>query len=414
MAKQLLILGHVWPEPMTTAAGCRMKQLMEAFLAMGYRVHFASTATKTPHSMDLESMGIATAAIELNNPSFDGFVQNLNPDLVVFDRFMVEEQFGWRVAEQAPKAIRILNTEDLHSLRKTREEALKTGEGFSVQQWMDHPMTLRECASIYRSDCSLLISTFEIDLLEKNMGIPKALMLYLPFMVGHISRETIANWPSFEKRRDFVHIGNGRHRPNVDSIELLKHRIWQLIRREIPDARLLIHGAYLPRHINEMHDPETGFLVEGWTDDLEGTLKGARLLLAPLRFGAGIKGKLLDAMLQGIPSVTTSTGTEGMKGELPWNGAVEDDWEAFARQSVELYKNQEKWETAQSHGIDLVHEFHDGHKHRDRLYKHLFQLENELRAHRLKNPTGRILQDQIHSSSKYMAKWIEAKQGLSQ
>ena len=412
MAKQLLILGHVWPEPETTAAGSRMKQLLEAFKAMGYHIDFASTATRTPHSMDLDSKGISTASIELNNPSFDRFVKNLDPDFVVFDRFMVEEQFGWRVAEQLPNAIRILNTEDLHSLRKAREETHRAGEGFTVQQWMDHPMTLREVASIYRSDCSLLISSFEMELLEKNLGIPKALLLYLPFMVEGVSRETLEDWPSFEKRRDFVHIGNGRHRPNVDSIHLLKSELWPQISKSLPGAKLHVHGAYLPQEVLEMHDPKTGFLVEGWTDDLKGTLQNARVLLAPLRFGAGIKGKLLDAMLHGIPSVTTTIGTEGMKGDRPWNGAVEDDPQSFAREAVELYQNREKWEEAQSHGEGLILEHFDHRRHREALKGHLAQLERKLGVHRDQNFIGKILQQEIHSSSKYMAKWIEAKNPL--
>jgi len=409
MAKQLLILGHVWPEPETTAAGSRMKQLLEAFKAMGYHIDFASTATRTPHSMDLDSMGISTASIELNNPSFDRFVKNLAPDLVVFDRFMVEEQFGWRVAEQLPNAIRILNTEDLHSLRKAREETHRAGEGFTVQQWMDHPMTLREVASIYRSDCSLLISSFEMELLEKNLGIPKALLLYLPFMVEGVSRETLEDWPSFEKRRDFIHIGNGRHRPNVDSIHLLRSELWPQISKSLPGAKLHVHGAYLPQEVLEMHVPKTGFLVEGWTEYLKGTLQNARVLLAPLRFGAGIKGKLLDAMLYGIPSVTTTIGSEGMKGDRPWNGAVEDDLEAFAREAVELYQNRKKWEKAQSHGEELVREHFDKWVHREALKGHLEQLERELDEHRGQNFIGRMLGHEIHSSTKFMAKWIEEK-----
>ncbi len=376
---------------------------------MGYRIEFASTATMTPHSMDLESLGIATTGIELNNPSFDGFVKKLVPDLVVFDRFMVEEQFGWRVAEQVPRAIRMLNTEDLHSLRKAREEAHGAGERFSLKNWKDHPMTLRECASIYRSDCSLLISTFEMELLEKGLGIPKSLLLYLPFMVGGITPETLENWPSFDKRRDFVHIGNGRHRPNVDSIRLLKFELWPQIKKSLPEAKLHIYGAYLPREILEMHDPKSGFYVEGWTEDLEGTLQNARVLLAPLRFGAGIKGKLLDAMLHGIPSVTTSIGSEGMKGKLPWNGAVEDDGEVFVQQAVELYQNREKWEKAQSHGEELVREHFDKRIHREALKTHLAHLEDKLDDHRSQNLIGKILGHEIHSSTKYMAKWIEEK-----
>lgn len=388
-----------------------MEQLLGAFIEFGHRITFASTARRTAHGLDLESMGVRTVPIVLNHPSFDVFVNEENPDLVIFDRFMVEEQFGWRVAEQAPKALRLLNTEDLHSLRKAREEAHRGGRDFSLQQWKAHPMAMRELASLYRSDCSLVISVFEMELL-KELGMPRAQLLHLPFMVAPLSQETVDQWPGYEDRRDFICIGNGKHAPNVDSIKFLKHTIWPLIRSGLPGAKLHIHGAYLPRQLQEMHDPKSGFMVEGWAEDLPGTYQRARLLLAPLRFGAGIKGKLLDAMYQGTPSITSPIGVEGMHGELPWNGAVAKDPKTFAKAAVELYRNKALWEQAQGNGIELVNALYDKKGLQARLKERLAHLENQLGSHRRGNLIGRMLMDQIHASNKYMAKWIQAKNKL--
>ncbi len=98
MAKKLLVIGHVWPEPKTTAAGCRMLQLLETFISFGYEITFASTAAKTEFSLNLNDLGITEAAIVLNHSSFDDFLVNLRPDTVIFDRFMVEEQFATNFA----------------------------------------------------------------------------------------------------------------------------------------------------------------------------------------------------------------------------------------------------------------------------------------------------------------------------
>src|SRR6056297_4363571 len=133
MSKKILVIGYVWPEPTTTAAGCRMLQLLDAFLTFGYDITFASTASKTQYSLDLAKLGVQEVAIQLNHSSFDEFVKELSPNVVVFDRFMVEEQFGWRLAEFAPNALRILNTEDLHALRKSREDAHKKEQPFRVK-----------------------------------------------------------------------------------------------------------------------------------------------------------------------------------------------------------------------------------------------------------------------------------------
>ena len=128
---KVLIIGHNWPEPTTTAAGHRMIQLIRAFLHFEWLVTFVSTAAKTEYSFDLEAIGVETNFVQLNHSSFDEFLKKVHPKYVVFDRFMVEEQFGWRVTEHVPNAIRILNTEDLHSVRKTREKLHKKGEKFT-------------------------------------------------------------------------------------------------------------------------------------------------------------------------------------------------------------------------------------------------------------------------------------------
>ena len=119
--KKLLIIGFVWPEPKSSAAGGRMMQLISIFKENGFEITFASAAQDSDFMIDLAEFGVIKRSIELNSSSFDDFIKELNPDVVLFDRFMIEEQFGWRVIENCPKAIRILDTEDLHFLRKARE-----------------------------------------------------------------------------------------------------------------------------------------------------------------------------------------------------------------------------------------------------------------------------------------------------
>ena len=126
----VLIIGAIWVEPNSSAAGKRMLQLIEQFLSQNWKVTFASSAIKGEKAIDLPSIGVDEVAIVLNDISFDIFVKELAPTIVLFDRFMIEEQFGWRVAENCPKALRILDTEDLHCLRKTREKAIKKKQDF--------------------------------------------------------------------------------------------------------------------------------------------------------------------------------------------------------------------------------------------------------------------------------------------
>ena len=152
--QQVLIIGYVWVEPNSSAAGSRMLQLIEQFSEQDYKITFASPAQKGEKASNLNSLGIDEVSIELNNSTFDDFIKELQPTIVLFDRFMMEEQFGWRVVENCPKAIRILDTEDLHFLRKTRQNQYKKGEEFTIEALLKSDDAKREIAAILRCDLS--------------------------------------------------------------------------------------------------------------------------------------------------------------------------------------------------------------------------------------------------------------------
>ncbi|SHI88060.1 Glycosyltransferase involved in cell wall bisynthesis [Pseudozobellia thermophila] len=403
-----MIIGYTWPEPESTAAGNRMHQLLLFFLSLDYKIVFASTAKASERSLALADMGIETKAILLNDPGFDRYVARLQPEVVLFDRFLTEEQFGWRVAEFAPGALRILDTEDLHSLRAIRERNHKKGIDFSLSEWLKSDVAKRELASIYRSDLSLIISSYEMELLSV-LNIDDRLLLHLPFMVETLTDADTEQWPSYSDRSGFVCIGNGKHQPNIDALRWLKSQIWPRIKKGLPEAKLNVYGAYLPQSIMQMHHAREGFLVKGWVEDADSVMKMARLNLAPLRFGAGIKGKLLLGMTCGTPSVTTSIGAEGMCGTLAWNGKIEDDAEGFARAAIHLYENECEWKKAQEKGVALVNGLYGKERH-EALFKDRIQALSEgLEEHRLRNLTGSLLQHHTLNATKYMAKWIEEK-----
>ena len=407
--KKLLIIAFVWPEPNSTAAGGRMLQLIHFFLKQGYQITVASTAAESELSLDLDALRIQKVSIQLNHSSFDEFVVNLNPEIVLFDRFLTEEQFGWRVVECTPNALRILDTEDLHSLRQAREKAFKSNSQFSNKKWLQNDTTKREIASIYRSDLSLIISSYEMKLLRGVIHMNNNLLLHLPFMLASIPEKQMKVWPSFETRNDFLCIGNGKHAPNIDALVWLKKVIWPLIRKALPEAQLKVYGAYLPQHIKQMHNPKQGFLVQGWAVDKDEVFQEARINLAPLRFGAGIKGKLIDAIQNGTPSVTTPIGAEGMHDGLDWSGAIAEDAERFAQAAISLYQDEKQWKQAQKNGIEIVNQLYGNEKLSKEFANRIDVLKANLETHRTQNFTGLILQHQSMASTKYMSKWIEEK-----
>jgi len=409
----ILIIGSVWPEPNSSAAGSRMMQLIALFLSEGWKITFASTAQKGIQKVDLNTLHIEEVLIELNNSSFDSFIQKLKPTIVLFDRFMTEEQFGWRVTEHCPVALKILDTEDLHCLRKARHQVLKKNMKFEIADLLNSEIAKREIASIYRCDLSLIISTYEMELLSDIFKVETSLLYFLPFLLDKINDEHIENLNPFEKREYFIFIGNFLHAPNVDAVLYLKKSIWPMIRKQLPKAEMHIYGAYITQQILELHNDKEGFLIKGFAKDAQKVVSNARVCVAPLRFGAGIRGKLTEAMQNGTPSITTSIGVEGMHGDLPWSGFVEDIPENFADKAVELYSNKSVWEKKQQNGIKIINQIYDKEKLSGPFIKHIRSLQANIGFHRNQNFVGAMLQHHTLQSTKYLSKWIEEKGNTS-
>ncbi|KQB38340.1 glycosyltransferase [Flavobacterium aquidurense] len=407
--KKLLIIGFVWPEPNSSAAGGRMMQLISIFVANGFEITFASPALDSDFMVDLSEFGVKKISIELNNSSFDDFIIELNPDIVLFDRFMIEEQFGWRVSENCPKAIRLLDTEDLHCLRTARQKAFKENRIFELNNLLSEEVAKREIASILRCDLSFIISEFEMEILKDVFKIDSDLLHYLPFLIDEMSEGDLVKLPSFQERKNFVFIGNFLHEPNWNTVQYLKETIWSLIKKQFTDAVLEVYGAYPSQKVLQLHQPKNGFFIMGRAADANEIVKKSRIVLAPIRFGAGLKGKLLEAMQCGTPSITTTIGSEAMHNNLPWNGFITDDVEEFAKKAVELYQDENLWKQSQNNGITLINECYQISKYSVQLIEVINALLNNSESHRLHNFMGNLLQHHTLKSTKYMAKWIEAK-----
>lgn len=406
---QLLIIGYVWPEPNSSAAGRRMMQLISLFRSEGWEITFASSAAESEYMADLESLDINSVSIEVNSSSFDSFVEKLNPSVVIFDRFVVEEQFGWRVAEVCPGAIRMLDTEDLHCLRKVRRKAVEEGKNFEKKDLLSEDIAKREVASILRCDLSLIISEAELSLLTNIFGVKQNLLLYLPFLLTSIDKSVKNHWPSFKSRNHFITVGNFRHAPNRDAVHYLKEEIWPLVRRDLSGAQMHVYGAYPTQNIQNLDQPDDGFFIKGRAQDARSVVRSARVCLAPLRFGAGLKGKLVESMQCGTPSVTTDIGAEGIAGDHEWSGIIADTTEDIASAAVELYSNQSLWENAQAKGIRIINNRFSHDLFETKLVKRISNIRSNLEEHRLQNFTGSMLMHHTTAGTKYMSKWIEAK-----
>ncbi|MBC2605304.1 glycosyltransferase [Pelagicoccus albus] len=399
---KVLLIGKIWPEPKSSAAGSRTLDILRALRAVHWEVHFACAAQKSEFSDDLGSrFEISTHSIELNHSSFDQWVSGLQPDIVLFDRYMTEEQFGWRVAQALPDCLQVIDTSDLHCLRHAREQALKSDSPLNLH----NEISLREIAAIYRADLSLMIAEKEMQILSETFNVPNTLIAYWPFALP----EPKNGVPPFEERNNFVMIGSFLHEPNWDAVQYCRKEIWPLIRKELPDAKLDVYGSYPPPKARQLDNDKIGFRVLGRADDAQTTLARYRVNLAPLRFGAGLKGKLADSFLSGTPSVASPIAVESMPGNFDWGSSVSTKTEEFAKTAIRIHEDKNAWEHAQACGYAIARNRFSEKEWMPKLPSLLSEAFEERDSRRSHNFVGQMLRHHQHRSTEFMSRWIEAK-----
>lgn len=403
MPKKLLLLAKNWPEPNSTAAGRRTLDLLTIFLNQGYQVHVASAAENTPFQADLSKLGICCHKVLLNDASFDSWITELSPTEVIFDRFVTEEQFGWRVKNQCPEAMTLLDTSDFHALRQARELAFKQQQPVDLYS----ELAIRELSAMVRCDLTLMISEVEINLLQQHFGLNAGQLLYLPFLA---SGDDIQPGPSFDQRQHVVMIGGFKHEPNRDATRWLKQDIWPQLKSLLPnDCELHVYGAYADHAMNQLHNPKQRFFIKGRAEDAMTTLAQYRVNLAPLRFGAGQKGKIFEGWLTGTPTVTTTVGAESMANASQLGYPLTDNPFELAAIAAQAYNDSGYWQTLQQNGFTLLE---TGFNKSDCVTHFWQQYSNtfaRLEQHRARNFWGRVLWQNQHRASEFMSRWIEAK-----
>lgn len=421
---KVLFFCLVWPEPTSSAAGVRLDYLIRLFIREGFELHLSSNAEQGPYSALYEDLnGVYRYKLDPNSSETSDKLAQINPDVVVFDRYPTEEQFSWHVMEACPHAIRILDTEDLHGLRRARQltlEKLENKGALSHLYVAEHdikptsiynPIALREMVSMYRSDLSLVVSDVELSYAQKYYGIPIAQLMHLPILSSRLLEQfrPLTN----DRSSHACFIGNFKHAPNRDAVHFLRYQLWPHIYRALSDqgdtnSECHIYGAYMDATIERLHEPSIGFYMKGRVDDVYSTMATYRVLLAPLRFGAGVKGKILDAISMELPVVTTPIGNEGLSVHLDgkfFPGYVAKTVEEFKQSAVKCLSSsaQNRWD------------FPDHIKLEQRLdteYGNAFisRVKDWIKGkNRIPHPTKLMLEQNSQLAHRYLSKYIQLK-----
>ncbi|MBS0557946.1 MAG: glycosyltransferase [Proteobacteria bacterium] len=341
----VLIVDAYTPTPDQDSGSLRMLNLMRLLREAGYAVSFLpdNRAHAGTYTQALQALGVQA----LYHPFVSDPVAWLREhgktlNAVVLSRHYVAANYVGLVRLYAPQARLIFDTVDVHHLREARAAQLNGSAELAAQAARTRTQELklmREC------DVTLVVSATEQELLARELPGVRIEVLSNVHEIHGRRRE-------FDERRDLVFVGGFQHPPNVDAVLWFVHDAFPRVRAALPDVVFHVIGSKAPKDILELaHD---GVIVHGFVQDIAPFMDGCRLALAPLRYGAGVKGKINMAMSCGLPVVATTPAAEGMHARDGEDLLVADTPADFAAAIVRGYGDPALWTRLSDNGLANV------------------------------------------------------------
>jgi glycosyltransferase involved in cell wall biosynthesis len=320
-------------------------QEMRLLQSLGIKVTFASLEMEYAgrHTEALQRVGIECVYA----PHFKTWQALLDErgsefDFVYGMRFEIMEQVIDGMRSRMPHAKILFNPADLHFLRLIREARLKK----SANDPMADPLFAkadgvkqRELSVMQRSDAIIVYNEIEREVVQTNL--PGNLVTVLPFFVP--TRDTVPDW---SKRSGVAFLGSHQHAPNRDSVEFFARQVMPLIRQQIPDCVFHIYGSEMELMRKSLEDlPGVGVVVVGSVKAVADAFDRHRVFVAPMRFGSGIKGKVVMALCNGIPTVLTPVAAEGTNARDQQEVIQAETPAEFAAAVIELHQDAARWQS---------------------------------------------------------------------
>jgi GT2 family glycosyltransferase/glycosyltransferase involved in cell wall biosynthesis/SAM-dependent methyltransferase len=352
-----LFIDACTPTPDQDAGSVTALGLMRAFQSVGYKVSFVPEDNFLyidDYTADLQRLGIECLYSPYER-SVDDVLRRRGGefDVVIVFRHAVAARHLTTIRQLAPQARVIFHTSDLHFVREQREAALR---GDEAVDW--HETRERELDVIRRSDCTIVHSAAERDWLLAAM--PHAFVYVFPWILDVRGRGQ-----PFADRSGIAFLGGYGHPPNVDAALYFAREILPKVRERLPDVAFRIVGANPTPELRALDLP--GVEVTGYVPELGDVLDRCRLAVAPLRYGAGIKGKLAMTMAYGLPSVASPIAVEGMGLEDGTHVVVADAPERFADEIVALYHDEARWTAISDAGMRFLDDHYSTERGRRRV-----------------------------------------------
>ncbi|GAA0508494.1 hypothetical protein GCM10011581_19510 [Saccharopolyspora subtropica] len=346
----VLVKDHQVPRPDFDSGSVRIRRVLEQFVELGCRVVFfpGNHAALQPYTTDLQQLGVTVLpAPELQQ----AFLHEAGSEISL--ALLSRPQVAWSLVEElrtcAPQAVIAYDTVDVHFLRLERQAELAEQQGDTARA-----EALRRKAFASRQmelgltracDITLVVSEAERALLREL--VPDADVRVLSNV-----HEVDQSPAQVEGRRDVLFVGSFDHPPNVDAARWAAREIMPLVRDECPDAVLHVVGSNPTDEVRELAGPSVK--VHGWVKELKPMYAVSRVTLAPLRFGAGVKGKVGESLSLGVPVVGTTVATEGMHLVDDRDVLVADDAAGLAAATVRLLTDDDAWQRISEAGKKAI------------------------------------------------------------
>jgi GT2 family glycosyltransferase len=341
----VLVMDALMPDPTRDAGSMQTIGLLRLLRELGWRVSFmADNRRATPEDiLRLGRLGVETLCMPWS-PDLPTWLRREGKGLgaILVSRYYVAAPYLRLFRRYTPQAKVLLELADMHFLREQRA-AEHTGDAMLARQAKE--TRRRELGTVAASDVTLVVSTAEQQLLAQEL--PQARVVLVPNMHEVHGRHT-----PFARRDGLLFVGGFGHPPNADAARWLAAEIYPRIRARRPDIALHLVGDIPDGARRELEG--SGVVVHGRVPDLLPMLEARRVALAPLRYGAGVKGKVNVAMSHGLPVVATSLAAEGMWLRDGDNALLADDAEAFATAVLRLYDDEALWTRLSDAGLENV------------------------------------------------------------
>lgn len=348
---KILVAYPSFPEPQTNAGGLRLFEILRILVAAGHQVVFVAREDNGTHCRKaLEELGIICVCdlaerLTESPAHFARFLNAHRPAVAVLVHYYIYNQYAPLIRALSPQCHCVLDTVDLHFVRVQRGATLSNDPDIAKRA---NEIRRQETAAMMTADSIWVVTPTERETLERKITEGR-----IPVHVVPCIHRVATKVPAFSPRKGVVFLGGYQHSPNVDAVNFFMNEVFPCLRRLVPDVPLTIAGSHPPDEFRK-YSTQGGVCVTGFIEDHRALLHSHRVGIAPLRYGAGMKGKIGEYFACGLPTVTTAIGAEGMGLRHEEQILLAETPDAFADAIARAYLDEGLWRRLSRSGVEYV------------------------------------------------------------